>query len=250
MARYKLFLYHAWTSSASRKTRLCLHEKGVEFEHKPLALSKFEHHEDWYKKLNPSGIVPCLLVDGRPLVESNFINEWIDETYPDPPLMPADPFDRHDVRLWGKFIDDKCLYAIQKFNWMQRFHPMAREWSDEELQRRLAAIPTEERRKTWYRMARDPYTEDELNAARDVLLAMLDAVEERVARTGFVVGSKYSLADIAAAPYAVRIEELWPEAFQVRPNAKRWWSELKARPAYGRADFAPYLEQATRDSET
>lgn len=235
-----LFLYHAWQSSASRKTRLCLHEKGIPFDHKPLDLSKFEHHEAWYKELNPSGIVPCLLVDGRPLVESNFINEWIDETFPEPPLMPSDPIERHDVRLWGKYVDDKCLYAIQKFNWMQRFHPIAKEWSDEELERRLAAIPTEERRRTWYRMARDPFTDQELDAARDVLFGMLDEVDRRAKATGFVVGKNYSLADIAAAPYAVRIEDIWPEAYDERPDAKRWWSDIKNRPAYSRADFSLY----------
>ncbi|MGI9525453.1 MAG: glutathione S-transferase family protein, partial [Hyphomicrobiaceae bacterium] len=212
-------------------------------------LSKFEHHEAWYKELNSSGIVPCLLVDGRPLVESNFINEWIDETFPDPPLMPADPFERHEVRLWGKFVDDKCLYAIQKFNWMHRFHPIAREWSDEELERRLAAIPTEERRKTWYRMARDPYNEEELDVARKVLFGMLDEIDTRVDTTGFVVGNRYSLADIAAAPYAVRVENIWPEAYDARPSAKRWWNEVKNRPAYARAEFGSYDELAARDQE-
>lgn len=248
MPEIALMLYHAWTSSASRKTRLCLHEKGLAFDHQPLALSRFEHHEDWYKELNPSGIVPCLLADGHPLVESNFINEWIDETFPDLPLMPTDPTERHAVRLWGKFVDDKCLYAIQKHNWMQRFHPMAREWSDEELERRLAAIPTEERRKTWYRMARDPYTEAELDAARQVLFGMLDDIDGRVGRTGFVVGKTYSLADIAAAPYAVRVEDIWPDAYDTRPHAKRWWSEVKSRPAYKRAEFGSYDELAERDN--
>ena len=247
MAQPELKLYHAWTSSASRKTRLCLREKGLEFEHQPLALSKFEHHAAWYKSLNPSGIVPCLMVDGQPLVESNFINEWLDETFPDPPLMPREPTLRHDVRLWSKFIDDKCLYAIQKHNWMRRFHPVAREWSDEELAEVLARIPTEERRKTWYRMARDPFTQEELDEARDVLFGMLDEIERRADETGFVVGAAYSLADIAAAPYAVRVEEIWPEAYDSRPNARRWWGALKARPAYSLADFASYDEAAARD---
>ena len=89
MPRPKLFLYHAWVSSASRKVRLCLAEKGLDYEDRVLNLAGFEHHESWYKELNPSGVVPALLVDGRPLVESNFINEWLDESYPVPPLRPG-----------------------------------------------------------------------------------------------------------------------------------------------------------------
>ena len=75
-----LVLYHAWQSSASRKVRLCLAEKGLAYEGRVLDLLRFQHHSDWYKALNPGGIVPCLLVDGRPLVESNLINEFLDST--------------------------------------------------------------------------------------------------------------------------------------------------------------------------
>ncbi len=244
MPQNELMLYHAWASSASRKVRLCLAEKGLSYQERSLTLGRFEHHEDWYKALNPSGIVPALAVNGVPLVESNFINEWLDETYPAPALRPDDPFERHDMRLWAKFIDDHCLIAIQKHNWMEHFHPMAREWSDEELERRLAAIPTEERKITWRRMARDPFSADELEAALNVLRDMADRIEARLTKTPYIVGKTYSLADIAAAPYVVRLQELRPDELSTakRPNAAKWWQELQARPAYAAAHLAPYSE--------
>lgn len=240
-----LVLYHAWASSASRKVRMCLHEKGLTFDAKIVDLNKFEHHADWYKKLNPSGIVPALMVDGRPLVESNFINEYLDEAYPTPPLRPTDPMLLHDMRLWGKYIDDTCLPAIQKHNWMHHFHPMAREWSDEELEKRLAAIPTANRKHVWYRMARDPYTAEELEAALDILRDMMDRIEARVAKTGFVTGDAYSLADIAATPYVIRTEELAPVevSAEKRPHAAKWWAAIKARPAYKAAHMEPFNDQ-------
>ncbi|MEK9672678.1 MAG: glutathione S-transferase family protein [Rhodospirillaceae bacterium] len=241
----KLVLYHAWASSASRKVRLCLHEKGLAFDANIVDLNKFEHHQDWYKKLNPSGIVPALMVDGKPLVESNFINEYMDETYPEPALRPENPMLLHDMRLWAKYIDDTCLPAIQKHNWMHHFHPMAREWSDAELERRLAAIPTENRRHVWYRMARDPYTAEELETALNILRDMMDRIEARVAATGFVNGNTYSLADIAAAPYVIRLEELSPDdvSDKKRPASAQWWQALKARPAYAAAHMEPFNDQ-------
>ena len=237
----QLVLYHAWVSSASRKVRLALHEKGLPFESRVMNLAKFEHHEDWYKALNPSGIVPALLADGRPLVESNFINEWIDETFPEPRLMPADPFERHDLRVWAKYIDDTCLPAIQKHNWMIHFHPMARDWSDAELERRLAAIPTEGRRAIWRRMAREPYTAAELEAATDVLRDMLDRIEARLAGRDWLVGEAFGLADIAAAPYVVRFTEIAPGEIASRPRAAGWWSRIRARPSYGAAVLEPFV---------
>ena len=125
-----LVLYHSWSSSASRKVRLCLAEKGLDYDGRVLDLRRFPHHQPWYKALNPSGIVPCLLADGVALVESNLINEYLDEAVPEPPLMPAGPADRHEVRRWSKYVDDHCLPAVQKPNWSRTMRPIAARWSD------------------------------------------------------------------------------------------------------------------------
>ena len=236
----ELVLYHAWMSSASRKVRLALNEKELQFESRPMDLASFEHHQDWYKVLNPSGIVPALLVDGRPLVESNLINEWLEESYPEPRLMPDDPFERHDVRLWAKYIDDTCLPAVQKHNWTIHFHPIAKAWTDDELERRLAAIPTEGRRAAWRRMARDPFTEAELEAATDVLRDMVERIESRLATRDWLASDGFGLADIAAAPYVVRFIEIVPGEIETRPRAAAWWSRVCARPSYQAAVMEPF----------
>lgn len=241
----EFILYHGWTSSASRKVRLCLAEKGIDYEMRHINLSAMEHHTDWFKKLNPSGKVPALLIDGVPFVESNQINEYLNEMYPEPPLMPQDPKERYDIRMFALFIDSSCLPAVQKHNWMIRMRPFASKWSDEELEARLAAIPTEERRKVWYRMARDPYTDEELAVALGVLTKMTDQIEEGVRKGGWIVGSSYSLADIAAVPYVARVEEIAPEELSAakRPGVNDWWARIKARPAYPKAYIGNYVDQ-------
>ena len=238
-------LYHGWTSSASRKVRLCLAEKGIDYEAHHVNLAAFEHHTDWFKKLNPSGKVPALLIDGVPFVESNQINEYLDDTYRDPPLMPADSRERYEIRLFALYIDSVCLPAVQKHNWMRRMRPIAEKWSDEELKARLAAIPTEERRKVWYRMARDPYTAEELQAARDILTGMADRIEDGAQKGGWTIGSAYSLADIAAVPYVARLEEIAPDEVSAakRPGVADWWARIQARPAYPKAHIAGFDEQ-------
>lgn len=241
----EMTLYHGWTSSASRKVRFCLAEKGLDYESVPIEILTFEHHSEWFKKLNPSGKVPALVIDNEPFVESNLINEYLDERWPNPSLMPADPKLRYDVRLFAQYIDDTCLPAIQKHNWMRRMHPIAKKWSDEELAERLAAIPTENRRHVWYRMARDPYTPEELNAALRVLIDMCDRIGAGVERGGWIVGEAFSLADIAASPYVRRLVEIAPdEVLEKRPAVADWWTRLTARPAYAAAQMHGYDEQS------
>ena len=101
-----LALYHNDMSSCAQKVRLMLAEKGLEWESRHLDLRAGEHQKDWYIKLNPRAVVPTL-IDGDIVVpESNVINEYLDERFPDPPLKPADPFGRARMRLWTKQLDE------------------------------------------------------------------------------------------------------------------------------------------------
>ena len=163
--------------------------------------------------------------------------------------MPTDPRLRYDVRMFALYIDGTCLPAVQKHNWMGRMRPVAMKWTDEELEARLAAVPTEERRKVWYRMARDPYTDEELQTALDILIDMCDRIEDGVRSGGWIVGDNYSLADIAAVPYVRRVEELAPGALSAaeRPGVADWWARIKARPAYAKAHIGGYDEQSDPD---
>ena len=101
-----LALYHNDMSSCAQKVRLMLAEKGLQWESRHLDLRAGEHQQDWYVKLNPRAVVPTL-IDGDIVVpESNVINEYLDERFPDPPLKPSEPFGRARMRLWTKQLDE------------------------------------------------------------------------------------------------------------------------------------------------
>jgi glutathione S-transferase len=250
MTSPRFVLYHAWSSSASRKVRLCLAEKGLGYDGHVLDLRRFQHHSAWYKALNPGGIVPCLVVDdgrGRAaLVESNLINEYLDEVCPEPPLMPDDPAARHEVRRWSKWIDDVCLPAVQKPNWSRTMRPIAATWTDEELERRLAAIPTEGRRQLWRRMARDPFRPEEIDAALDILEGMTRELEAYLERSGgpWLFGARLTLADLNVAPYVIRFEEERPG--RLGRLTSDWWLRLTARPAWAVAEIGSYEADSAR----
>lgn len=91
-------LHNFFRSSASFRVRAALNLKNLEYEYKSYRLAAGEHRGDGYLSLNPQGLVPTLETPRGPLSQSMAIVEWLDETHPAPPLLPADPWERARVR--------------------------------------------------------------------------------------------------------------------------------------------------------
>ena len=100
----KLTLHSAWRASAPYRVRIGLNLKGLDYAVQPVDLVTSQHHGEAYRALNAQALVPTLDVDGRPLSQSLAILEWLDETVPEPRLLPADPFDRATVRAMAEII--------------------------------------------------------------------------------------------------------------------------------------------------
>ncbi|WP_205679441.1 maleylacetoacetate isomerase [Brevundimonas lutea] len=99
-----LVLHGYWRSGTSYRTRIALNLKGLSYETRPVDLRQGDQASDSYRRLNPQGLVPALEVDGRVLTQSPAILEWIEETWPEPPLLPRDPFARAEVRAMAALV--------------------------------------------------------------------------------------------------------------------------------------------------
>ena len=237
-----LILHHGWRSSASRRVRLCLEEKGLAYESRVVDMAKMEHHSPDYLKINPLGVIPTLIHDGRPLHESGTICEYLDESFPDPPLRPETPYERGEMRNWIRHID-ALIGNLIVFNWRHHLQKVAEKWTDAELAEKMKNIPSKERQEAWLRVARKPYTEEERDAARAKLIGLLDKMEATLAPAGWLVGTAYSIADIAAVPFVKRIdEEIAPDQVSEKhhPRVAAWWARIQARPAFARANIGPF----------
>lgn len=239
-----LTLYHGWRSSASRRVRLALAEKGLAFESKVIDLAKMEHHSPAFLKLNPNGVIPLLILeDGRSLYESGTICEYLDETHPEPPLRPDDAFGRAVMRNWIRHVDG-LIGNLIIFNWAHSMAKVAQGWSDKELAEKLANVPSKERREAWLRTARKPYTDDERGEARAKLkTSLLDRMEDTLGQSAWLAGERYSLADIGAVPFIKRIEEeIAPDEMTAarHPKVVAWWAAIQARPAFATARIGAF----------
>ncbi len=97
-------LYNFFRSGTSHRLRIALNLKGVDYEYIPVNLRTEEHLGTAFKALNPQGLVPALLVEGRVLTQTPAIIEWLEERYPTPPLLPVDPESRARVRAMAAIV--------------------------------------------------------------------------------------------------------------------------------------------------
>jgi maleylacetoacetate isomerase len=102
MSRSVLYDYHR--SSAAYRVRIALNLKGADYESRPVNLQASEQTADDYRELNPQGLVPMLEIDGHRLTQSLAIIVYLEQAFPDPPLVPRDPADGAHVRAMALAI--------------------------------------------------------------------------------------------------------------------------------------------------
>lgn len=100
----RLRLHGYWRSGTTYRVRIALSLKGLAWQTVPVDLPGHAHHDDAYRRLQPQGLVPALEADGLVLGQSPAILEWIEETFPEPPLLPADPAARAIVRAMAAMM--------------------------------------------------------------------------------------------------------------------------------------------------
>ena len=240
-----LTLYHGETSTCSKRVRIALAEKGVEWESRHMVLAKRENLEPWYLALNPNGVVPTLVHDGRVLIESNVIIEYLDEIFTDPPLRPADAYGRAQMHIWMDRIEHVLHRNINTVSWIRqgrykRFEGM----SEAELQEVLDAQATEEKRLMLRERLQKGVSTEDMDFAEARVAEVLDQMEAQMEAQDWLCGpgaaSAFSLADISVAPFIERFEANGNAAltdWDRRPRLGAWWERIKARESF-RTAFA------------
>src|SRR5690606_16073593 len=101
-----------------------------------------EHLQPGYLRINPKGLVPALVHDGAPVVESTVIMEYVEDVFPEPPLRPAAPLDRARMRQWAKVPDDGIHVACASVTYASAFaEQLKKNHTPEELEQRLSKLP-------------------------------------------------------------------------------------------------------------
>ncbi len=197
-------LYHLWLSPGARKVRLILKEKNLEFD---LKIERTWERRPEFLALNPAGDVPVLIEpDGGVLSDSTAITEFLEEVYPDRPLIGMDPVQRAETRRLVAWFD-------VKFN-----AEVTQNLVEEKMTKRL--------------LGQGQPNSATIRAGSANLRHHLDYIGWLVERRNYLAGDQFSLADIAAAAHISAVDYLGDVPWESFEGAKEWYARVKSRPSF------------------
>jgi glutathione S-transferase len=229
-------LYHSPISTCSQKVRLALAEKGLEYESRVVDLSRLGHLEPEYLKINPNGVVPSIVHDGQPIIDSSVICEYLDEVYAQPPLSPRDAVGRAKMRAWLRFLEEVPTAAIRvpSFNafFARAFWAQGRE-AFEALRARLPL-----RKQFYSKMRATGFDDEDVENSRERLQSALERAEKALKKGEWLLGEQFTLADIVYIPTVVRMDDLGlSHMWKDMSGLTAWYARVKVRPSFAVAYF-------------
>jgi glutathione S-transferase len=224
-----LELYHSVNSVCAQKVRVALAEKGLDYREHLMTL-RGDQFDAAYMKLNPNAVVPTLVHDGRPVIESSVILYYLDEAFPAPPLMPRDPHERAKVRIVNKLVDEYVHNSCTILTFATAFRPWFAGLGAEEIRQRLAKSPSKKRTEYKVDVALHGLESKFAAEALEHHEKLLDLIE--ASGGGWLAGAEFSLADIAVIPYVLRLDLLrLARLWERRPGVASWYKQALARPS-------------------
>jgi glutathione S-transferase len=239
-------LYTHPMSPCAQKVRIVLAEKDLEWTAHHVSLPDKENLHPDYLKLNPLGVVPTLVHDGLPVIESSIICEYLEERFPEPSLKPADIYECARMRFWMKHVDNKLHPACGTLQWPMVMRPRLMEKAAEERQSLLDRIPEKPRRERQKRLVEfgldAPDVADAVDTYRKTILDMEEVLRDRP----WISGDRFSMSDVCLAPY---FQTLWQFDWVAMydddcPRVSDWYQRCRDRASYASAvadDFPPEL---------
>ena len=231
-----LELYHWEPNAESLALLICLHEKGLEFTGHYVDLIKLENHNTEYLAMSAKGIVPLLVADGEYMDDTGLALQYLAEKYPQPAMAPANASDWYDLQAWSAWLQGVAT-DVRLLGWNL---VMLKKMTADQLQEfrdQVAALPRE-LHSGWSAVWSDAEAnEDMLANARERVSGLMDKVENTLAASGWLAGSKYSIADMLAYAHIHTLPRLLPDLVnhEKTPKITRWLATISERPAVQQA---------------
>ncbi|GLP87047.1 Glutathione S-transferase family protein [Tritonibacter mobilis] len=196
-------LYHVPLSPFCRKVRLSLAEKKIEVE---LVEERYWEQDADFLRRNPAAKVPVLRLDGMLMAESAAICEYIEETRPDPCLMPKKPAERLEVRRLVSWFDDKFHHEVTSKLLYERVNK---------------------------KMTGEGYPDSSnVKSGAKAIKYHIDYLSWLLDHRRWLAGDNMTLADFAAAAHLSSLDYISDVDWNRSAVVKDWYAKIKSRPAF------------------
>ncbi len=245
-----IHLLHFTGSTCSKKIRIMLELKHIDWVSHPVNLVKRENNSDWFMGINPRGLVPVLVHDGKVHIESNDILEYLDRLYPEPPLIPQE----QSTEL-AELLEIEDALHVDLRNLTMRFTAPSKlmQRSKEQLEHYQSAgsgtVAGEvdshkaEELEYWRNFADNGGISDaQVIESTARFKQELDKLEQRLETASYLLGNKLSLADIS---WFVNINRILLAGYPLKKLHPRLWSwrqQLLQISAFAGEAKAPFVQ--------
>lgn len=196
-------LYHVPLSPFCRKVRLTLAEKKLEVE---LVEERYWEQDADFLRRNPAGKIPVIRLNGRTMSESQAICEYLEETIPEPRLLPKDAEGRYEVRRLCAWFDDK-------------FHgEVTSKLVYERVNKKVMKLGYPDSKNVKFGATRIKYHLDYMHWLLD--------------QRRWLAGTEMTLADFAAAAHLSALDYISDVDWNRSQNVKDWYQKIKSRPSF------------------
>ena len=225
-------LYNAPQSTCSQRVRFVLNAKELPFEEVKLNLLAGDQLAPEYLKLNPNGVVPTLDHDGEIIIDSTVITEYIDEIAPQNSFTPGSAVGRAHMRALMHFVDEMPAASVRVPSFNLAFLPSFQKMSREQFLAFAESKPL--RREFMLSMGQTGFPKSEMDAALARLRRSYERMDQEIQKSGgpWLLGDKITLADVAAMPALVRMNDLGMPDWQDLPRVCVWFENIRAHSAY------------------
>jgi glutathione S-transferase len=224
-----LTLYRFPGATCAAKVLMALADKQASFEDK--VITRDDLASEWYRKLNPNGVVPTITHKGETIIESSVILNYIEDSFGGVPLRPSDPLDRAKMNFWLKFLDD-ALDSLGTVTYAFAGRQAYLSKAKEEREAYYRGIPDFQLRQSRRNAIELGFDAPEIPYAVSVLTD-LQRRANAAAQEGRFLAGDYSLADISLTPFITRLDVLGLLAPKSElPAFYHWWEKICVRPSF------------------
>jgi glutathione S-transferase len=237
---------HYSGSTCSQKLRIFLNLKGIPWQSHLIELPKHENYSSWFLGINPRGLVPVLVHDGKVHIESNDIITYLEQTFPDPHLIPAG----HEYEI-AKLLhhEDDLHLDLRTLSFRFIFERKGPPRSADLLKAyedngsgTVQGVKDEEKAaqiEFWKHVADEGLTDERVRESALRFKSAFESLEETLSSNPYLFGDTLSVVDIAWFIYANRLELCGYPLRRRHPHLSKWFDELAKRPSFNKEITLP-----------